>query len=157
MSAQLLQSCQTLCNPRNWSLPGSSDHGVLQARILEWIAMPSSRESSQLRDWTRGSCGFWDSCIAGGFFTHWDTWKPLRKTSITDNVGKMAMVIICHPSVARHLNLLWHLRSSPAHELCRSRVCQPLEKLKMRDQLTFPTSFTAKMQAHEPSCAKETQ
>ena len=83
--------------------------------------------------------------------------KPLRKTSITDNVGKMAMVIICHPSVARHLNLLWHLRSSPAHELCRGRVCQPLEKLKMRDQLTFPTSFTAKMQAHEPSCAKETQ
>ena len=82
--------------------------------------------------------------------------KPLRKTNITENVGKMAMVMIRHPSVARHLNL-WHLRSSPAHELCRGRVCQLLEKLKMRDRLTFPTSFTAKTQAHEPSCAKEMQ
>ena len=40
------QSCLTLCNPMNCSLPGSSVHGILQARILEWIAMPSSRGSS---------------------------------------------------------------------------------------------------------------
>ena len=39
-------SCLTLCDPMNWSLPGGSAHGFLQARILEWLAMPSSRGSS---------------------------------------------------------------------------------------------------------------
>ena len=48
------------------SPPGSSVHGVLQARILEWVAMPSSRESSQPRDRTRVS---YVSCTAGRFFT----------------------------------------------------------------------------------------
>ena len=41
-----LQSCPTLCDPMDSSPPGSSVHGILQARILEWIAMPSSRRSS---------------------------------------------------------------------------------------------------------------
>ena len=42
MHAQSLQSCLTLCDPMDHSLLGSSVHGVLQARILEWVAMPSS-------------------------------------------------------------------------------------------------------------------
>ena len=50
--AQLLQSFLTLHNPIGYSLPGSSVHGILQARILEWVAMPSSRGSSQPRDRT---------------------------------------------------------------------------------------------------------
>ena len=41
-----------LCDPMYWSLPGSSVHGILQSRILEWIAMPSSRGSLRPRDWT---------------------------------------------------------------------------------------------------------
>ena len=41
--AQLLQSCPTLCSPMDHSLPGSSVHGILQARILEWVAIPSSQ------------------------------------------------------------------------------------------------------------------
>ena len=41
--AQSLQSCPTLCNPMNCSPPGSSVHGILQARILEWVTRPSSR------------------------------------------------------------------------------------------------------------------
>ena len=44
--AKLLQSCPTLCDPMDCSPPGSSVHGILQARILEWITMPSSRGSS---------------------------------------------------------------------------------------------------------------
>ena len=48
MRAQLLQSCLTLENPMDYNQPGSSVHGILQARILEWVAMPSSRGSSQL-------------------------------------------------------------------------------------------------------------
>ena len=64
---KLLQLCLTLCDPTDWSLPGSSVHGILQARTLEWVAMPSSRGSSQPRDQTQ------ISCIAGGFFTVWAT------------------------------------------------------------------------------------
>ena len=48
--AKSLQSCLTLCDPMDYSLPGSSVHGILQARVLEWVVMPSSRGSSQPRD-----------------------------------------------------------------------------------------------------------
>ena len=44
------KSCPTVCDPTDCSLPDSSVHGVLQARILEWDAMPSSRRSSRLRE-----------------------------------------------------------------------------------------------------------
>ena len=50
LSTKSLQLCSTLCHHMDYSLPGSSVHGVLQARILEWIAVPSSRGSSWLRD-----------------------------------------------------------------------------------------------------------
>ena len=53
--AKSLQSCSTLCNPMDYSPPGSSVHGVLQARILDWVAMPSSRGSSWPRGWTQVS------------------------------------------------------------------------------------------------------
>ena len=52
MRAKLLQSCPTLCDLMDCSLPGSSVHGILQARILERVAIPFSRGSSQPRDWT---------------------------------------------------------------------------------------------------------
>ena len=57
------QSCPTLCNPMDCSPPGSSVHGILQARILEWGAIPFSRGSSQPGDQTQVSC------IAGRLFT----------------------------------------------------------------------------------------
>ena len=47
--------CLTLCNPMDCSRPGSSVHGILQARMLEWVAMPFFRESSQPRDRTHVS------------------------------------------------------------------------------------------------------
>ena len=53
MHAQL---CSTLCNPMDYSLPVSSVHGILQARVLEWVAIPFSRGSSWARDQTRVSC-----------------------------------------------------------------------------------------------------
>ena len=58
-----VQSCLTLCNPMNCSLPGSSVHGIFQARILEWVAISFSSRSCLPRDRTHVSC------IAGGFFT----------------------------------------------------------------------------------------
>ena len=75
-----LQSCPTLCDPMDYSLPGSSVHGILQARILEWVAMPSSRGSSLPRDWT---CVSSTSCIGRCFFfffflTTSTTWEASR-------------------------------------------------------------------------------
>ena len=52
LCAKLLQLCPTLCSPMDCSPPGSSVHAILQARILEWVAMPSSRGSSGSRDQT---------------------------------------------------------------------------------------------------------
>ena len=69
-----LQSCPTLCNPMDCSLPGSSAHGILQAKILEWVAMPSSRGSSLPRNQTHVSSG---PCNAGRFFTTEPPGKPL--------------------------------------------------------------------------------
>ena len=50
------QLCPTLCDPMDCSLPDSSVHGILQGRILEWVAISFSRGSSPPRDWTRVSC-----------------------------------------------------------------------------------------------------
>ena len=61
--AKSLQSSLTLRDPMDCSPSGSFVHWILQARILEWVAMPSSRGSSQPRDQTEVSC------IAGRFFT----------------------------------------------------------------------------------------
>ena len=54
--AKSLQSCPTLCDPMDCSPAGSSVHGILQARILEWVAMPFSRGSFQPRDRIQVSC-----------------------------------------------------------------------------------------------------
>ena len=68
------QLCPTLCNPMDCSPPGSSVHGILQARTVEWVAMPSSRGSSWPRD-QRVSLtqGPRVPCIAGRFFAIWAT------------------------------------------------------------------------------------
>ena len=77
MQAKSLQSWPTLCDPTDCSLPGSSVHGILQARILEWVARPSSRGSSRPRDWTRIPCV---SCVTGRFFAAAPPWKPMKSS-----------------------------------------------------------------------------
>ena len=77
--------CLTLCDPMDCSPPGSSVHGVLQARILEWIAI-SSGGSSPPRDRN------WVSCIAGRLFTIWATGKTC---SIS------LLLLLCHFSHVR--------------------------------------------------------
>ena len=68
LHAKSLQSCLTLCNPMDCSQPGSSVHGILQARILEWVAMPSSRGYCQPRDQTQVS---YVSCIGRWVLYHY--------------------------------------------------------------------------------------
>ena len=67
VKASVIHSCLTLCDLKDGSPLDSSVHGILPARILEWVAVPFSTASSQPRDQT------WVSCIAGGFFTLWAT------------------------------------------------------------------------------------
>ena len=73
MKVLVTQSCLTLCNPMDCSPPGSSVHGILQAGILEWVAISSSRGSSQPRDQTQTFCTA-DKC-----FTIWATRGCLSK------------------------------------------------------------------------------
>ena len=68
------QSCSTLWNPMDCSSPGSSVHGILQARTLEWVAMPFSRLSCWPRNWT------WVSCIGRQLLYHWITREVSRST-----------------------------------------------------------------------------
>ena len=65
--AKLLHLCLTLYNPLDHSPSGSSVHGILQARVLEWVVMPSSRESSPSRDQT---CVSYISCIGRWVLYH---------------------------------------------------------------------------------------
>ena len=64
------QSCLTLCDSMDCSLPEASVRGIFQARILEWVAIPFSRGSSWPRDWTRVSCV---SSITGTWILHHST------------------------------------------------------------------------------------
>ena len=72
MHAKSLQPCQTLCHPIDCSPRGSSDYGILQARILEWVDMTSSWGSSLLRDQIQYLLS---PALAGGFFTTSAIWE----------------------------------------------------------------------------------
>ena len=72
--AQSLQSCPILCNPMDCSLPGSSVHGISQARILEWVAISFSRD---LPDPEIEPMSLMSPALAGGFFTTSATWEAL--------------------------------------------------------------------------------
>ena len=74
MSAKSLQSCPALCDTMDCSPLNCSVRGIFQARIQEWVAMPSSRWSTWPRNQTHIFCA---SCIAGGFFTAEPLWKPI--------------------------------------------------------------------------------
>jgi len=70
--AKSLQSCPTLCDPMDYSLPGSSVHGILQARILEWVPFPSPGD---LPDPGIEPAVVMPPALAGGFFTTSATWE----------------------------------------------------------------------------------
>ena len=75
------QSCPTLCDPLNCSLPGSSIRGILQARIMEWVAISFSRGSSWPRDSTCISCS---TCIGNKILYHWATCPNIYKHYVSN-------------------------------------------------------------------------
>ena len=98
MCAKSPKSCPAPCNPRDHSLPGSSVHGILQARVLEQVTTSSSKDSSRPRDRTHVSYG---SCIAGRFFTT-STNKPSLLVSPTKAYPTTNIYLYCYGYTKAH-------------------------------------------------------
>ena len=95
MCAPSLSCVQLFCDPMDCSLPGSSVRGIFQAKILEWVAVSSSRGSSQLRDQTRGSCNY---CIGKVVLYHCAAWEPhhgLSPVTVRDDCGLPSILKCC--------------------------------------------------------------
>ena len=76
MGAKLLRSCLTLCDPMNCSLAGSFVHGIIQARVLEWVALPlEDPPPGDLLDPGIKPTSLTSPVLAGGFFTTSATWE----------------------------------------------------------------------------------
>ena len=138
IKALATQSCLTLCNPMDWGLPDSSAQGILQARILEWAAIPFSRGSSQPRDWTQAFC------TAGRFFPLSHQGSPVSvfffflRSLITENSSRPSIVTrlrsqnFLRPKMASLLSrkpclvfFFWGFSTVPA---CSRRMCGSCSK-----------------------------
>ena len=98
--SKVAQSCPTLCDPMDYSPPGSSVHGIFQARVLERVAISFSRGSSQHRDRT------WVSCIAGRRFIAWAT----REVSLETQVQFLGWEDCLAKELANHSSILvWRI------------------------------------------------
>ena len=117
--AKSLQSCLTLCDPMNCSLRGSSVHGILQARMLEWVAMPSSRvlPNSGIRPTSLAS-----PALAGGFFTTNATWEA-------------------HMFYVRAFFLACRDQTKMIRRGKAAKTVSPLTSCSDWNRLTFPFSF----------------
>ena len=87
----VLHGVWLFATPMDWSPPGSSVHGILQARTLEWVAMPSFRAPFQPRNQTHVSC---ISCIGGQIPYHYATWEALLPAVNTQKLGENKPLII---------------------------------------------------------------
>ena len=91
--APVTQSCPTLWDPTDCSLPGSFVHGIFQARVLEWVAISFSRISSRPRDRTQVSC------IVGRFFTSWATREACEGTWRMGPISRESTCIAGEPGL----------------------------------------------------------
>ena len=101
--AKSLQSCLTLFDSMDYSSPGSSVYGILQARILEWTTMPSSRGSSQP---TVEPMSLPSPALAGGFFTTNTTWEALMQKPLEDSCpgipsSPASLCLLINPGASR--------------------------------------------------------
>ena len=126
MHAHSLQSCPTLCNTMDCNPPGFSVHGIFQARILEYIVVPSYRGSSRLKDQTRVSC------TAGGFFTTEPPESPKGeyKSTQTRFFFFFVSVELCHCLAAKSCPTLlqshglYSLPGSSVHGISQARILE---------------------------------
>ena len=125
--AQLLSHVGLFVTPMDCNPPSSSAHEILQARILEWVTISSSRESSWPRDQTHIS-GV--SCIGRQVLYHWATWEPrvsdLSLDSSAHHPPNLApMRLTLPPASARGTSLLWFHIHSEIHILSARGMLYP--------------------------------
>ena len=121
-----------LCDAMDCNLPGSSVHGILQARIPERVTISSSKGSSQPRDWSRVSC------IAGGFFIHWVIRESHGQRSLVGYCPQGGKRVIHGLSTkqqqylnncAVYLKLIQHYKSTQKKERLHLRICPTFRKV----------------------------
>ena len=131
MHAKSLQSCLTLCDHLDCSLPGSPVRGSLQARILEWVAIPFSRGSSWPRDRTQVSC------IASRRFNLWATREAHIKyewhvngrdeikehLSLGEKLGNIVVVSLEGKLIKWQLNTILSVKQLPLLQLSQLEEC----------------------------------
>ena len=98
--SEVAQLCLTLCDPMDYSLPGSSVYGMFQEIILELVAISFSRGSFRARDWTQVSC------IAGRLFIIWAIWETLNRP---ENPVKCSQCCIALSPAYNYTFLTWFL------------------------------------------------
>ena len=113
MYAKSLQSSLTPCDPMDGSPPDSSVHGILQARIIEWVAVPSSRGSSRPRDWTHVRCLHWQA----GFLPLAPPGKPQGFLQLKLKLKSLSCVRLCD-------TMDCSLPGSSIHGIFQARVLQ---------------------------------
>ena len=156
MEVLVTQSCPTLCDPMDCSPLGSSVHGILQARVLEWVAiLLFSRRSSRPRDQTQ------ISYIAGRFFTVWAT----RETLVFSAVLQITTDLVCHSFhvIGVQARLSWvsclgfhelHWRCQPSCLLWGSGAS--LKPVQMVGNVQFPTVSRGSQGGVRPSAPQFT-
>ena len=111
-TSEVARLCPTLCDPMDSSLPGSSIHGIFQARVLKWLAISFSRGSSWPRDWTQVSC------IASRCVTIWAPRHTNQSSTVWSLLALGLMLLL--PSVSLPLHLTpwpWHIKHQPTWEI----------------------------------------
>ena len=117
------QSCPILCDPMDCSPPGSTVHGIFQIRIMEWVAISSSRASSWTRDSTHIS---YVSCIGRWILYHWATWEaPFSHISYYRILSRVFSAILQFSSVQfSSVQSLSHVRlfATPQTVACQASL-----------------------------------
>ena len=111
--SEVPQSCLTLCNPMDCSLPGSSVHGIFQARILEWVAISFSSLSFRPRD------GTWVSHLVGKRFTVWATREVIStRLGIYYHISPMFLLFCPAWTPSTEYAFIWPSSYVPVDERC---------------------------------------
>ena len=132
---KVCQSCLTLCDLTDYTV-----HGILQARILEWVAFPFSRGSSQPRDRTRVSC------FAGGFFTSWAIREALKAKVAEANYSPVLWLASLKrasdtgefSSFLLHTYTPYHTRRDPGHCCVWDNACAFVAFVKQTPSMAAP-------------------
>ena len=128
----ITKSCPTLCNPTNFNPLGLSVHGILQARILEWVAISSSRVSSPPRGGIGVSC---ISCTGRWILYHWATWEARFKYKVYSNltlegtetetlvhISNIKNYVTCMPEIQNQISWFLILFILTQHAYCHIQL-----------------------------------